>query len=68
MKYACTCKWTFNQWGFHGDSTSDISEQASEVIVGSVIAGTILVSVGYAIVRYPIAGDVPWDELSNQAQ
>jgi len=41
-----------------------MSGQTSEGIGGSVIAGTILVSVGYAIVRYHIAGDVPWDEFS----
>ena len=41
-----------------------MSEQASEGVGGSAIASTILVSVGYAIVRYHIVGDVPWNEFS----
>jgi hypothetical protein len=41
-----------------------MSEQVSEGIGGNVITGTILASVGYAVVRYHIAGDVPWNELS----
>ena len=41
-----------------------MSETHAEGIGGSVITGTILVSVGYAIVRYHIAGNVPWGEFS----
>ena len=41
-----------------------MNENSTEGIGGSVITGTILTSVSYAIIRYHIAGDVPWDELS----
>lgn len=41
-----------------------MGEENSEGIGASVITGTILVSVGYAILRYHIAGNVPWDEFS----
>jgi DMSO/TMAO reductase YedYZ heme-binding membrane subunit len=41
-----------------------MSEQGSEGIGGSVITGTLVVSVAYAIIRYHVAGDVPWDEFS----
>ena len=40
------------------DNTSE------ETIGGSVIAATITLSLAYAIVRYHIAGDVPWSQLS----
>jgi hypothetical protein len=39
-------------------------KQGMEGIGGSVIAGTLLVSVAYAILRYHVAGDVPWNEFS----
>lgn len=41
-----------------------MSDKALEEIGGSVIAGTISVSVVYAVVRYHVAGDVPWNEFS----
>jgi hypothetical protein len=40
------------------------SEQGAEGIGGSVITVTVLASIGYAILRYHIAGDVPWTEFS----
>ncbi len=40
------------------------SEQGSEGIGGSVIAVTLLAAIGYAVLRYHIAGDVPWSEFS----
>jgi len=40
------------------------TDQSSGGIGGNVIAGTLFVSVGYAIVRYHIAGDVPWEQFS----
>ena len=40
------------------------SEQETSGIGGNVIAGTVLLSLAYAILRYHIAGDVPWKEVS----
>ena len=40
------------------------SEQVPTGIGGSVISTTVLLSVAYAVVRYHIAGDVPWSEFS----
>lgn len=42
----------------------NMSERDTGGIGGSVIGGTIFVSISYAIVRYHIAGDVPWDQFS----
>ena len=39
-------------------------DTASNGIGGRVISGTILASVAYAVLRYHIAGDVPWNEFS----
>ena len=36
----------------------------SDKSAGRVISGTLVASVGYAIVRYHIAGGVPWNEFS----
>jgi hypothetical protein len=41
-----------------------MSKPTSEGVGGTVITGTLLLSIGYAVVRYHIAGDVPWSELS----
>lgn len=41
-----------------------MSKQQSAGIGGNVIAGTILASIAYAVVRYHIAGDVPWNEFT----
>jgi hypothetical protein len=41
-----------------------VSEEKPGGIGASVIASTLLLSVAYAILRYHIAGDVPWDEFS----
>ncbi|QFU76459.1 hypothetical protein EY643_12760 [Halioglobus maricola] len=41
-----------------------MNEPEAEGIGGSVIAGTILLATAYAIVRYHVAGDVPWSEFS----
>lgn len=46
------------------DAKSEMKEHNSDGIGGRVIVGTVLVSVGYAILRYHIAGDVPWNEFS----
>lgn len=39
-------------------------EDREQAVGGRVIAGTVLFAVGYAILRYHIAGDVPWNEFS----
>ena len=39
-------------------------EQEAQGIGGNVILCTVLASVTYAVVRYHIAGDVPWSEFS----
>ncbi|MEP5570040.1 MAG: hypothetical protein ABJN62_19525 [Halioglobus sp.] len=41
-----------------------MSEKNTGSIGGNVIAGTLFLSIGYAIVRYHIAGNVPWDQFS----
>ena len=39
-------------------------EQEAQGVGGNVILCTVLASVTYAVVRYHIAGDVPWSEFS----
>jgi hypothetical protein len=41
-----------------------MGEQSSGGIGGSVITGTIVAAIAYAILRYHIAGDVPWNQFS----
>lgn len=43
---------------------SNFIEEKSAGTGASVIASTLLLSVGYAILRYHLAGDVPWDQFS----
>lgn len=40
------------------------TDQSSGGIGGNVIAGTVIASVGYAVVRYHLVGDVPWEQFS----
>lgn len=40
------------------------TDQSSGGIGGIVIASTVIASVGYAVVRYHLVGDVPWDQFS----
>ncbi len=41
-----------------------MSEQHSGGIGGHVISGTVAAAVAYAVLRYHIAGDVPWNQFS----
>ncbi len=46
------------------DFALNTSELDSEGIGANVIIGTVLIAIAYAVLRYHIAGDVPWDEFS----